>query len=277
MKVRNDAVYGRGGGRDLRCDVYTPDASNGAGVLMIHGGGWRRGDRSMMVGQVEQLVARGFTCVACEYRLTPESPWPAQIHDVKAALRWFRANAESLGVAADKIAVSGNSAGAHLSLLIAGSPGKAEFEGDGGTPGVATHVAACVAVYPPTIFFVGEDRPSGGTPARALLVDDENNEIAAKEASPIEYVHAEFPPTFMLHGTADKVVPPTASLRMYEALAEAGRPVELHMYAEQPHGYARQPAWLAPTMAEVALFLERYVTNPEKVEAEKTVPGTISV
>lgn len=266
MKVRNDEVFGRSGGRDLLCDVYMPDAPNGAGVLMIHGGGWRQGDKSMMVGQVEQLVERGFTCVACEYRLTPEARWPAQIHDAKAALRWFRVNAESLGVDADKIAVSGNSAGAHLSLLIAGSSGKPEFEGESGTPGVATHVAACVAVYPPTLFFVGYDRPTGGTPARSLLVDDEHNAAAAREASPIEYVHAEFPPTFMLHGTADKVVPPTASVRMYEALAQAGRPVELHMYAEQPHGYARQPAWLAPTMAEVALFLDRYVANPQQVE-----------
>ena len=132
---------------------------------MIYGGGWRRGDRSMMVGQVEQLLTRGFVCVACEYRLTPESAWPAQIHDVESALRWFRANAQSLGVDPSKIAVSGNSAGAHLGLLLAGTPGKPGFEGEGGTPGVPTDVAASIAVYPPTIFFVGDDRPSGGTPA----------------------------------------------------------------------------------------------------------------
>ncbi|MEJ2130750.1 MAG: alpha/beta hydrolase [Gammaproteobacteria bacterium] len=267
MNVRNDEVYGRGGGRDLLCDIYTPDSSpNGAGVLMVHGGGWRRGDRAMLVDQAQQLVAKGFTCVACEYRLTPESDWPAQIHDVKAALRWFRANAQSSGVDTDKIAVFGSSAGAHLALLLAATPGKVEFEGDGGNPRVPAHVAAAVAIYPPTIFFVGDDRPSGGTPARALLVNDENNAAAAREASPIEYVHAQFPPTFMLHGTADKVVPPTASLRMYEELAAVGARVELHMYAEQPHGYARRADWLEPTMAEVGLFLDRYVAHPEKFE-----------
>lgn len=267
MSVRRDEIYGRGGGRDLHCDVYTPESSNGAGVLLLHGGGWRRGDKSMLAGQAQHLLAAGFTCVACEYRLTPEASWPAQIHDVKAALRWFRANARELDVDAAKIAVSGSSAGAHLALLLAGTPDKAEFEGDGGNPGVATDAAAVIAVYPPTILFVGEDRPSGGTPARALLVDDPDNATAAKEASPIEYVHADFPPTFMLHGTADKVVPPTASVRMYEALADVGARVELHMHAEQPHGYARQPRWLAPIMAEVTLFLERYVAHPETSEA----------
>lgn len=130
--TREAVKVAHGGGRDLHADIYRPEQANGAGVLMIHGGGWRMGSKDMLPPQAGALAGHGFTCVAVEYRLTPESPWPAQIHDVKAAMRWFRANAAGLGVDPDKIAVVGNSAGGHLALMLAGTPAVAEFEGDGG-------------------------------------------------------------------------------------------------------------------------------------------------
>ena len=258
--VEEDVVVGTGGDRDLHADIYRPANPNGAGVLMIHGGGWRIGSKAMMPPQATALANRGFTCIAIEYRLTPEAPWPAQIHDVKAAMRWFRTNAVSLGVARDRIAVLGNSAGGHLALLLAATPGRDDFEGDGGNAGVDTSVAAVIAVYPPVTFYLGE-RTSGGTSAAAILGDAATDE-AAKAASPIEYVNADFPPTFFLHGNGDKVVPVSASINMYNALSQAGARAEMHIYAEQPHTWARWPKWVQPTMDEAALFLDRYVVNP---------------
>ena len=262
VDVRTDVVVARGGQRDLCADVYRPEQANGAGVLMIHGGGWRMGSKQMMPPQAKALASRGFTCVAVEYRLTPEAPWPAQIHDVKAAMRWFRANAASLGVNADNIAVLGNSAGGHLALLLAGTVGHAEFEGDGGNAGVDTSVAAVIAVYPPVAFHVGP-RTSGANAATALLGEGADEE-RARAASPIEYASGDFPPTFFLHGNGDKVVPVSASVNMYNALSRAGARAEMHLYAEQPHAWARWPAWVAPTMAEAALFLERYMIDPAR-------------
>lgn len=261
-RIEEDLVVGTGGRRDLRADIYRPADANGAGALMIHGGGWRIGSKAMMPPQAGALASRGFTCVAIEYRLTPEAPWPAQIHDVKAAMRWFRANAASLDVEPDRMAVLGNSAGGHLALMLAGTVGHAEFEGEGGHPGVDTSVAAVIAVYPPVTFFLGE-RTSGGTSAKALLGDAATAE-SAKAASPIEYARADFPPTFFLHGNGDKVVPVTASINMYHALARAGARTEMHVYAEQPHTWARWPKWVQPTMDEAALFLDRYVVNPDR-------------
>ena len=257
--VERDIVVGAGGGRELRADVYRPSQGNGAGVLMIHGGGWRMGSKAMMPPQATALAGHGFTCAAIEYRLTPEAPWPAQIHDVKAAMRWFRASAP------DKIAVLGNSAGGHLALLLAGTVGQAAFEGEGGNAGVDTSVAAVIAVYPPVLFHVGERR-SGANAASALLGDDPDA-AAAAAASPIETVHADFPPTFFLHGNADRVVPVTASINMYNALSNSGARAEMHIYAEQPHGWARRPAWVEPTMAEAAVFLDRYVVAPHRYDA----------
>lgn len=259
-QLEEHTIIGRGGARRLHADIYRPRKGNGAGVLMIHGGGWRMGSKGMMPPQSQALANRGFTCVATEYRLTPQAPWPAQIHDVKTAMRWFRANADLLDVDPACIAALGNSAGGHLALLLAGTVGHPEFEGDGGNPGTDTAVAAVIAVYSPVQFYLG-DRTSGGTVASALLGDDTDPD-AVRAASPMTYVREDFPPTFFLHGNADTVVPVSASINMYQALSEAGARTEMHIYAEQPHTWARWPKWVQPTMDEAAVFLDRYVVNP---------------
>ena len=270
ITLEEHTVVGTGDGRDLHADVYRPRNPNGAGVLMIHGGGWRKGSKAMMTPQASALAIRGFTCVAPEYRLMPRAAWPAQIHDVKTAMRWFRGNAPSLGVDASRIAVLGNSAGGHLALLLAGTVGHAEFEGDGGNRGIDTSPVAVVAVYPPVRLDVGE-RTSGGTAAATLLGNQATAE-AARAASPMEYVRSSFPPTFFLHGNADKVVPVSASINMYNALAEAGARVEMHIYAGQPHTWVRWPKWVQPTMDEAAVFLDRYVVSPHDYRSPNPPP-----
>jgi acetyl esterase/lipase len=100
VTVEHDVVFGTGGGRDLKCNVYVPPQP-GAGrpaVLLVHGGGWVQGDRSQLHGYGILLGRLGYLCVATEYRLAGEAKWPAQLHDVKAALRWMRANAHQLGI-----------------------------------------------------------------------------------------------------------------------------------------------------------------------------------
>lgn len=262
VTVQKDVVFGTGGGQELRCDVYTPagNVGNAPGVLLVHGGAWRQGDRSVMEGFGRRLAAAGFVGVACQYRLNadPEFPWPAHIHDVKAALRWMRANASRLGLDPGRIAVLGRSAGAHLALLLGGTPGDAEFAGEGGNPGVDDSVQAVVAIFPPTVFHMGETRVRGSNAATALMGPAATAE-KARAASPVTYAKPGFPPTFLLHGTADKVVPPSASIVMYEALVAAGVPVELHMYAEQPHGFAGTPEFIDLCAAEAAHFLNRYL------------------
>src|SRR5205807_5163748 len=113
---------------------------------------------------------------------------------------WIQSNADSLRVDGSKIAVLGRSAGGHLALLLAG---------------VEPGVAAAVGVFPPTVFFTGEQRSRGATPARALMGDAATDE-EARRASPLTYVGPSYPPTFLLHGTDDEVVPPSASMVMYE-------------------------------------------------------------
>ncbi|MHB8575216.1 MAG: alpha/beta hydrolase fold domain-containing protein [Dehalococcoidia bacterium] len=260
VQVTEGRVFGSGGGRDLKCDVYTPPglSAPAPGLLLVHGGGWRMGERAMMRDYGVRFAAAGFVCIAPEYRLTPESPWPAQIEDVKAAIRWTRAHNGELQIDDARIAALGSSAGAHLVLLAAGTPGLAGYAGSGGSETSDDTLAAVIAIFPPTVFHVGEQRTRGASPAKALMGDAEEAE-AARLASPLTHVRPEFPPTLLLHGSADKVVPPSASIVMYEALVAAGVPVELHMYAEQPHGFARQPEFVDQVSAESAHFLRRYL------------------
>jgi acetyl esterase/lipase len=266
--VEHDIPFGHTGpngtGRPLHCDIYQPTGPRlGIGVLLVHGGGWREGSREMVIGQAEALAAQGFTCVACEYRLTPEAPWPAQLQDVKCAVRFMRASAGTLGIDPTRICALGNSAGAHLVLMLGGAPGNADYEGEGGHASESSAVSAIIAVYAPTVFRAGDARVSGSVPARALLGDAlGSDEAAAAAISPITYVRADFPPTILLHGTGDKVVPVTASIRFHEALSAAGGKVDMHLYSEMPHGWARRPEWTGPTMAEAGVFLKRYVVAP---------------
>jgi acetyl esterase/lipase len=262
VSIENGVVYGTGGGRDLRCDVYTPpnEDTDRCCVILVHGGGWSGGEPSQLRGYGVLLGREGFVCVAPEYRLTGESDWPAQIHDVKAAIRWTRANAERLGIDPDRISIEGNSAGAHLALLAAVTQDRPELEGEGGNPGVSTHVSAAIGVYPPTLFSHGE-RHRGAVPLAALTQD--LTEEVAHLAGPLSHVTADNPPMMLIHGTNDTVVPPLASIRMYEALVAAGVSVELHMYADQPHAFDAHPRFGRQCAAEMLLFLDRYVRRPE--------------
>ena len=268
-------MYGTAGagGRDLRCDVYTPPGVSAGDaapcVVIVHGGAWRSGDKSQLRGYGILLGRAGYVCIAPEYRLVGEAPWPAQIQDVKAAIRWARASAGELGIDPDRLAIEGNSAGAHLALVAAGTAGVAELEGEGGNPDQSTAVAAVAAIYPPTLFFdQATERSKGAIPLVALANGDAET---ARLASPVHHVTPQFPPTLLVHGTNDATVPVSASVRMYEELVAAGVPADLHLYAEQPHAFDAQPSFGRQVAAEMLLFLDRYVPAPAAVEAAAEV------
>ena len=261
VRVEQDVVFGTGGGRDLKCNVYHPpqQGTDRPAVLLIHGGGWATGVRSQLHGYGILLGRIGYVCVAAEYRLAGESKWPAQIHDVKACLRWMRANAARLGIDSKKISVEGNSAGAHLSLMVAGTPNETEFEGDGGNPGVATDVAACVAIYAPTMLYA-PGQPLA--PELEFLFGRGADVEVARRASPLEWTTPKFPPTLLVTGNKDELVPDAASFAMYNRLIEAAVPAELHVYADAPHAFDATPEFGRQVAAVMSLFLDRYVANP---------------
>lgn len=263
MIKEKDVVYATIDNRELRLDIYRPTEQHHTrtAVLLLHGGAWRYGDKSMMEIFGPELAKHGFTVLAPAYRLLGEAPWPAQIEDVKTAILWTKTNADSLGIDPEKVVLQGFSAGGHLALLAGGTPDSEIFKGRGRDK-ESDSVAAVVAFFPAIEFTTGELRP--GLSSAAKLLGDSATEDAAQRASPIHYTSERFPPTFLLHGTADTMASCLTSQRMFEALHQKGVMAELHLYPGHIHEFARLPSMLAPTQAEIALFLNRAVVNPEK-------------
>lgn len=261
--------YARVDGQSLRLDLYrpAPAATPPAVVLWVHGGGWCAGARAPLPADVAPLQGEGLAIAAVSYRLTSTTPdcanaagatWPAQIHDLKAAVRWLRANAATLGIDGSRIGAWGQSAGAHLAATLALSGGSGELEGAiGSHPGVDSRVAAVVAYYPPTdLLALGPDfaTPPTGRPDLVPIVDGPGQPHArlvafggagegmgvlraqagnpdppwparlalARSASPVTHVDAADPPVFLLHGTADVTVPLNQARRLRDALSLAG-------------------------------------------------------
>ena len=263
VDIEHDVVYGDAGNRPLKLDIYRPGTPNGAAVLIVHGGGWSRGSKDMLAEACKALARQGFVVMAPEYRLTGEAPFPANIHDVKRAIRWAKSNAADLGFDPDKLCLEGHSAGAHLVLLAAGTPDDVRLDPPEGLGGVSTRVAAVCAIYPPTLFHTGEARPSGSLPARVLPGADASDEAAAL-ASPIEHLGPDYPPAMLLHGDADKVVPVSASRRFEERLRAVGGKVDLHIYAGLPHGFANHPEIRPAMMGMIGGFFRRWAIGPEE-------------
>jgi acetyl esterase/lipase len=250
--------------RELRCDLFYPPepGTQRPAVVLIHGGAWYQGDRSQLRSYGIQLGKRGYVCAAIEYRLSGEAKWPAQLHDVKAALRFMHAKSAELGVDPRKICVSGNSAGGHLALLLAATRNQPELDGDGGHAGASTDCAACIAFYAPTQ--LGGPNPSG--PVRALFPEGDQAE-ARSAASPLEHASADFPPTLLLHGNRDALVPQAASLEMYSALSAKKAPVELHIYNGAEHGFDVRRDLFRHCVEVMTLFLDRHI-QPQRAQAD---------
>jgi acetyl esterase/lipase len=261
--VEKDVVYGKGGDTELHVDIYKPTgaASKRMAVIHFHGGGFAGGNKDGLAGRLQALSARGYTNLAAQYRLSANGAarWPSQIEDVKASVRWTRANASRLGIEPNRIAVAGYSAGGHLALFAAGTANRPEFEGKGGNAGVPTDVAACLAYYAVT-------GSSWEGFRRQFPMPEGSNEEAWRAATPGTYIKS-FPPTVLFHGLADVTVPPESSMEFLKVLREANVPSELHTFAGVPHEFVGIPEFADATAPLADFFLERYVINPKTYPA----------
>jgi acetyl esterase/lipase len=256
IRIDTDVVATSVGGRDLKVDIFHPgENANGLGILFLPGGGFRIANKAGLHERyAKRMAEKGYVFIATEYRVMDEAPWPAQIQDANAFIRWMRANSKDLAIDPDRIVLGGASAGGNLSLLAAGTPGVAEFEGDGGNAGVSSAVAAVIGVYPVTdVTGRGEDE------GREKLYGKNPSEAMLKAASPVYQVTSSYPPTMLVHGTADTTVDYSNSMRMFQALEDAGVPVDIHLYAGQEHIFDREPMFADAVSDAMALFIERYV------------------
>ncbi|WP_425618447.1 alpha/beta hydrolase fold domain-containing protein [Anatilimnocola sp. NA78] len=231
LEIQTDVEYGKAGERSLKLDVIKPKAVSDKPrpcVVWIHGGGWQNGNKTSGIGRLAGIVATGdYVGVTVGYRLTDETAWPGQIHDCKAAVRWVRANAKSLGIDPDKIAVMGSSAGGHLVSMLGTSGDVKELEGKNGSADASSRVACVVDFCGPSDFLaIPKDNPKvnepGGSVYKLFGGPLSEKQDVAKEASPVTYVTADDPPFLILHGTDDRTVAINQAERLHAAQQKAG-------------------------------------------------------
>ena len=242
-----DLAYGSDSAAQ-KLDLYLPSGEVDAprpAIVVVHGGGWRSGDkqRGQWARIPAQYASNGYVAISVNYRLTGEAPWPAQIADVKAAVRWLRAHAEKHAVDVNRIGAYGNSAGAHLVSLLGLVKRSDGLDGSGPYQDRSSMVQAVCASATPTDFL--NWREPGVVPERLgstfLAGPSDTLHDRARQASPITYARGDAPPFLLIHGTADRTVPISQSNRFAEALREAGaKQVRYMIFDDEAHGVFQQ-------------------------------------
>lgn len=234
-----------GRGASTTLDLYVPD--NGAEqvplIIWIHGGGWIAGSKDKDCAPRDaDMMSRGFAVACMNYRLTTEARWPAQIVDVKAAIRALRADAARYRLY-DEIGVWGASAGGHLAAMAGAAADVPEWE-VGANLEVSSRVQAVVDDFGPTNL-LSDVRDQSAPPIQAaqdalitaLLGGSRHRDPArARSASPVYWVDGDEPPFVIWHGTQDKAVPLSQSRELRDQLRSVGVPVELTIAKGAGHG-----------------------------------------
>ncbi|MBI4500775.1 MAG: alpha/beta hydrolase [Gemmatimonadetes bacterium] len=208
-----DITFARVDGRDLKLDLYLPEGIRHPPLLVwVHGGAWWRGSKDE---PPVAFVSSGFALASVEYRLSGEARFPAQIFDIKAAVRFLRAKATTYGYRVDRIAIGGESAGAHLAALVGVSNGEKELEGSVGTNLTeSSSVQAILDYYGASNLqtILPQSTPWGlsvRVPAlqKLLGAHPDSRPALAKLASPVTHVDDGDPPLLLYHGDQDPQMP----------------------------------------------------------------------
>jgi acetyl esterase/lipase len=224
-----DVHFHRERGVDLHLDVYRSSARpSGAPVLLqIHGGGWMMGTKDeQALPLMNQMAAAGWVCVSANYRLSPHATFPEHLIDCKRALAWIREHVAAYGGDPGFVVVTGGSAGGHLAALLALTPNDPEYQP--GFEEIDTRVQGCVPFYGVYDFANRNRTYTHGGLLQVLeqrIMKGSLSEIAERfdRASPIICVTAEAPPFFVIHGTADTLVPVGEARFFVAALREKSR------------------------------------------------------
>lgn len=242
--THRDLEYAQAGEHRLLLDLYLPKQSSKPVplVIWIHGGAWRAGSKDNV--PVERWQQLGFAIASVEYRLSPVAKFPAQIHDIKAAIRWLRGNAETYALDLDRFIVAGSSAGGHLAVLVGVSNGLEALEGElGEFKSTSSDVQAIVSFFGASNLesILSQSTPHGlsvRVPALELLLGGQPNQKPelAKLASPVTHVDATDPPLWLIHGDADPQMPIEQSHELQKRYADLRLKVDFEVVKGGKHG-----------------------------------------
>jgi acetyl esterase/lipase len=257
--------------KDCCLELNVAYPKTGAGpfpaVVLIHGGGWIAGNHYDLAPFSVRLAEKGYVAVTVSYRLLPKFRYPDQVHDVKCAVRWLRANAGKYKVDRDRVAALGHSAGGYLACMLGMACGQPGLEGNGGHAKQRSDVCCVICTSGLTDLADLQTRPAPGLGVvgtklavrKFLGGPPEKDGKRYETASPIRYACKACPPTLLICGSKDTLVPNVQSLRLEEKLRAAGAAVRLVTLVNAEHDFTGRHRRRAE---ELCLeFLDRHLKN----------------
>jgi acetyl esterase/lipase len=262
--VETDIEYTNVAGTPLRLDLYRPEPATGGPLLVyVHGGAWEAGSKAGM--PLTALVERGYTIASLDFRPASQAPFPGQVHEIKAAIRFLRAEAERRGYDATRIGIVGVSSGGHLAAVVGLSNGDPELEGTlGQHRGESSAVQAIVSYFGASNLttILAQSTPFGlgvREPAlkRLLGALPKDNDALARRASPVFLVDAADPPLLLLHGDQDPQMPINQSHELHGAYEQRGLAADFIVVHGAGHG--GEQFYEPHNIERVATFLDTYL------------------
>lgn len=244
------------GGVALTMNVWLPQAGTAPHpvAVMVHGGGWEHGDAGPLNRRspVESgLLSQGFVVASVNYRLAPQYVWPAQIDDVKCAIRYLRAEAATYGIDTTRIGAWGGSAGGHLVSML-GTAGPSAGYDVGQYLDQSSAVQAVVDEWGPADLSAPGWGPAASTIVTQVFGAAPGQSSAVlRAASPVTYVAANDPPFLIIQGAADSTVPASQSQEFAAALHSAGVPETLVLVQNAGHGLKPAGGVPSPSLSQV--------------------------
>jgi Esterase/lipase len=264
-----ETPYGK---RELHLDLFHPVKPGKYPLLvMIHGGGWRSGNKSMQVPMAQRIASKGFVTVAVEYQLSLEAKYPAAVYNIKAAIRWLRANAHKFGIDTSHIAISGCSAGGQLAALVGMTNGVKKFEGDQGTTNYSSKVHAVIDIDGVLDFMAPASlnlkRQSNSPDIEWLGGSFSEKPDTWKEASSIFWVNEKSVPVLFLnsgfsrfHAGQDEMIGIMKEYTIY---------TEVHKFDVKMHPFWLFHPWM-DTATDYMINFMKNVLNTAEVDLEST-------
>lgn len=257
LDVKLDVTYARYGDRTLEMDIYRPKGAWGElpAVVCVHGGGWGKGNRVNYSKPAQALAARGYVTATISYRLSGEAPFPAQIQDCKAAVRFLRANAGKYGIDPDKIGATGHSAGGHLVALLATTGEVGELEGEGGNAGISSAIQAALPMGAQTNFMSERNREISSQKEiwqKFLSGSQEEQPETYRLASPLSHLDKDDPPCWFITGEHDD--PSTHADKIRQQMEEIGVQSGLTVIKDAPHPFLGKQVWFDEMLEKADAF-----------------------
>jgi len=257
-----DIVYDTTANRNLKLDVFQNNENleiPKTAIILIHGGGWRSGNKRQHIPLAQKLASLGYVCFTPEYRLSTEALFPAAVHDLKTVIRWIRTNSIKYNIDSEKIVVSGFSAGGELAAFLGTTPNMPLFECHNYVDKVSSHTNAMI-VIDGILSFVhpqsGEGDDSKKTSAATYWFgySKKENPILWEAASPLNYVGKHTPPTLFINSAVDRMH--AGREDFIKVLNEYSIFSKVIEYKTAPHSFVLYKPWFDPLVKEIDNFLK---------------------